>query len=149
MKLNDAGYRLITEFEGLVLHPYLDSVKVPTIGFGSTYYADGRRVTMLDKPITKDQAFELFKLVADRFALRVSKLITSAVNQNQFNACVSIAYNIGMGNFGGSTLLKKVNANPNDITISAEFKKWNKAGGKVVTGLVNRRQKEALIYFTK
>ena len=149
MKLDDAGYRLITDFEGFSAKPYLDVVKIPTIGFGNTYFPDGRRVTLLDDPITREYAVEIFKVIADRFALRVSKLLVKQVSQHQFNALASIAYNIGMGNFGGSTLLKKVNANPNDLTIAAEFKKWNKSGGKVFQGLVNRRQKESDLYFAK
>lgn len=148
MQLNDSGYKLITQFEGLKLKPYLDSIKVPTIGYGSTYYADGKRVTMADKAITQPEAFELFKSVADKFAKRVNLLIKKPVTQNQFNSLVSLAYNIGMGNFQSSTLLKKVNANPNDPSIALEFAKWNKAGGKVIPGLTTRRKKESDLYFS-
>ena len=148
MKLNNSGYLLITEFEGFSAKPYLCSAKIPTIGFGSTYYSDNKRVTLLDKEITRVQAFEMFKTIADRFASVVSKLVTSPLNQNQFNALVSIAYNIGTGNFASSTLLKKVNKNHNDITIALEFKKWNKVNKKEVAGLTKRRIYEANIYFT-
>jgi lysozyme len=149
MKLDENGYLLICSFEGFRANPYLDSIKVPTIGFGSTYYLDGKRVTLLDKPITKEQAFEMFKTIGDRFALAVSNKLSSKITQNQFNSLVSIAYNIGTGNFLSSTLLKKVNANPNDPSIRVEFAKWNKAGGKVIDGLTTRRAKEANVYFTK
>jgi lysozyme len=148
MKLNSSGYLLITEFEGFSAKPYLCSAKVPTIGFGSTYYPDGQRVTLLDKEITKSQALEIFKSVADRFAKKVSKLISSPLNQNQFNACVSICYNIGIAAFTGSTLLKMINKNHNDPMIALEFKKWNKVNKKVVTGLTRRRIHEANIYFS-
>lgn len=148
MKLNNSGYLLITEFEGFSAKPYLCPAKIPTIGFGNTYYPDGKRVTLLDKEITKVQAFEIFKSVADRFGSAVSKLVTSPLNQNQFNALVSIAYNIGTGNFASSTLLKKVNKNHNDITIALEFKKWNKVNKKEVAGLTKRRIYEANIYFS-
>ena len=148
MKLNDAGYDLICSFEGLSLKPYLDSIKVPTIGYGNTYYLDGKRVTMLDASITKDQAKEMFKIIADKFASKVSSLVSSTITQNQFNALVSFAYNVGTGNFQSSTLLKKVNKNPNDTSIRLEFLKWNKAGGKIIPGLTNRRNKESKIYFT-
>lgn len=148
MKLNNAGYLLITEFEGFSAKPYLCSAKIPTIGFGSTYYSDNKRVTMLDKEITRVQAFEMFKTIADRFASVVSKLVTSPLNQNQFNALVSLAYNIGTGNFASSTLLKKVNINHNDKTIELEFKKWNKVNKKEVAGLTRRRNYEANIYFS-
>lgn len=149
MKLNEQGYRLLIKHEGLRLSPYLCPARIPTIGYGNTYYPDGKRVTMLDKPITKEYAYEMFKTIADRFALRVDRLVTANVNQNQFNALVSFAYNVGMGNFQKSTLLRKVNANPNDVTIRAEFNKWVKAGGVRLNGLVNRRKDEADIYFTK
>ena len=126
----------------------MDSVKIPTIGYGNTYYSDGKKVTLLDKDITKQQAFDMFKEVANRFAKRVDALVTSNINQNQFNALVSFAYNVGTGNFSSSTLLKKVNKNPNDLTLKAEFLRWNKAGGKVINGLTNRRNEEAILYFS-
>jgi lysozyme len=119
MILDNKGYLLITKFEGLRLKPYLCSAKIPTIGHGNTYYPDGKRVTLLDKDITKQQAFDMFKEVANRFAKRVDTLVTSNLNQNQFNALVSFAYNVGTGNFSSSTLLKKVNKNPDDLTIKA------------------------------
>ena len=148
MILNNKGYLLITNHEGLRLKPYLCPAKIPTIGYGNTYYTDGKRVTLLDKEITKQQAFDMFKEVANRFAKRVDELVTSNINQNQFNALVSFAYNVGTGNFASSTLLKKVNRNPDDLTIKDEFLRWNKAGGKVINGLTNRRNEEANIYFS-
>lgn len=148
MILDNKGYLLITKFEGLSLKPYLCSAKIPTIGYGNTYYPDGKRVTLLDKDITKQQAFDMFKELANRFAKRVDALVTSNINQNQFNALVSFAYNVGTGNFASSTLLKKVNRNPNDLTIKDEFLRWNKAGGKVINGLTNRRNEEADLYFS-
>lgn len=148
MKLNNEGYKLITKHEGLVLKPYLCPAKVPTIGYGNTYYEDGRKVTLLDKPITKERAFEMFKEIADRFAKAVSQSVTSNVNQNQFNALVSFAYNVGVANFKKSTLLKLVNANPNNPQIKNEFMKWTKANGVVLGGLVKRRNDESSIYFT-
>lgn len=147
-KLNNSGYLLITEFEGFSAKPYLCSAKIPTIGYGNTYYPDGKRVTMLDKEITRMQAFEMFKFIADKFASTVSKLVKTPLNQNQFNALVSLAYNIGTGNFASSTLLKKVNINHNDKTIELEFKKWNKVNKKEVAGLTRRRNYEANIYFS-
>lgn len=148
MKLNNSGYLLITEFEGFSAKPYLCSAKIPTIGYGNTYYPDGKRVTMLDKEVTRMQAFEMFKHIADKFASTVSKLVKTPLNQNQFNALVSLAYNIGTGNFASSTLLKKVNINHNDRSIELEFKKWNKVNKKEVAGLTRRRNYEANIYFS-
>lgn len=155
MKLNNAGYLLITKFEGLSLTPYLCPAKIPTIGYGNCYYPNGKKVTMQDKAITKQEAFEMFKFIADKFAIKVDELVKSNVNQNQFNALVSFAYNVGIGvnrkgkisGFMGSTLLKKVNFNPDDLTIKDEFLKWNKAGGKEIKGLTNRREIESQIYY--
>ena len=146
MKLDKLGYKIITQFEGLSLKPYLCSARIPTIGYGNTYYPNGKRVTLIDEQITEVEAFEMFKTIADKFAKRVSGLLTKEVTQNQFNSLVSLAYNIGINSFATSTLLKKVNANPKDITISNEFKRWNKAGGVVVQGLVNRRLSEVENY---
>ena len=148
MTLNKEAYLLITKHEGLSLKPYLCPAKIPTIGYGNTYYSDGKKVTLLDKEITKEEAFNMFKEVVNRFAKRVDALVTSNINQNQFNALVSFTYNVGTGNFSSSTLLKKVNKNPNDLSIKDEFLKWNKAGGKVINGLTNRRNEEANIYFS-
>jgi lysozyme len=134
-------------FEGFSAKPYLCSAKVPTIGYGNTYYLNGKKVTLLDKPITELEAFEMFKAIADKFADKVSKLVTAPVDQAQLNALVSLTYNIGPANFQKSTLLRKVNFNHNDPSIRAEFLKWNKAGGQVLKGLTIRRKAEADIYF--
>lgn len=148
MKLDENGYRLICEFEGLSLKPYLCSAKISTIGYGNTYYPNGVKVTLLDAPITKEYAFEIFKDIADKFAKRVNSMVKKPLTQNQFNSLVSFAYNVGTGNFSTSTLLKKVNANPNDLSIRAEFMKWNKANKVVVNGLTTRRKKESDLYFS-
>jgi lysozyme len=147
MKLDESGYKLIQEFEGLSLVPYLCSAKVATIGYGSTFYPSSKKVTMQDQPISLATAKWMLKETADKFATDVDKLIKSKLTQNQFNALVSFAFNLGVTSLGRSTLLKKVNINPNDPTIAAEFAKWNKAGGKVLNGLTKRRAKEAKLYF--
>jgi lysozyme len=147
MKLDESGYKLIQEFEGLSLVPYLCSAKVATIGYGSTFYPSSKKVTMQDQPISLATAKWMLKETANKFATDVDKLIKSKLNQNQFNALVSFAFNLGVTALGRSTLLKKVNINPNDPTIAAEFAKWNKAGGKVLNGLTKRRAKEAKLYF--
>ena len=157
MTLDNKGYLLIAQFEGLRLKPYLCSAGVPTIGYGSTFYPSGRKVTMRDKPITQETAFWMLKQVANMFAKDVDSLVTSNINQNQFNALVSFAFNLGSDidadnipeGLGDSRLLRRVNANPNDPEIAREFVKWNKAGGRVLDGLTKRRLKEAELYFTK
>ena len=157
MTLDNKGVLLIAQFEGLRLKPYLCSAGVPTIGYGSTFYPSGRKVTMNDKPITQETAFWMLKQVANMFAKDVDSLVTSNINQNQFNALVSFAFNLGSDidadnipeGLGDSRLLRRVNANPNDPEIAREFVKWNKAGGRVLDGLTKRRLKEAELYFTK
>jgi lysozyme len=148
VKLDDNGYKLIQGFEGLSLVPYLCKAKVATIGWGATFYPSGIKVTMQDKPISLATASWMFRTIADRFAVDVDKLIKANINQNQFNAIASLAYNIGIAGLAKSTLLKKVNINPSDPTISAEFAKWNKVSGKVVNGLTKRRAVEAKLYFS-
>jgi lysozyme len=148
VKLDDNGYKLIQGFEGLSLVPYLCSAKKATIGWGNIFYPSGIKVTMQDKPISLATASWMFRTIADRFAVDVDKLIKANLNQNQFNAIASLAYNIGIGGLAKSTLLKKVNINPNDPTIANEFAKWNKVGGKVVNGLTKRRAVEAKLYFS-
>jgi lysozyme len=149
MKLNSVGYNLIKEFEGLSLKPYKCQANINTIGYGSTYYENGTRVQMSDSPITKQRAEQLLQHTADRFASKVFNLLKKPVTQNQFNALVSFAFNVGSGALASSTLLKLVNVNPNDAMIAKEFLKWNKVNKVPVQGLTNRRIKESALYFTK
>lgn len=149
MKLNDKGYELIKRFEGFSDRPYNCPASIPTIGYGNTYYPNGVKVKLTDKKITKEYASEMLQFVADEFAEDVLKVVKSKITVNQLNALTSFAYNVGVGNFNKSTLLKLVNINPNDANIAKEFLKWNKAGGKVLNGLTNRRIAESALYFTK
>jgi lysozyme len=147
MKLNQAGIKLMHDFEGCKLTAYLCPANVATIGYGNTYYEDGKPVKLGDT-ITQERANELFNMIAEDFAKRVRTLLRVTINENQFSALVSFAYNAGVANLNKSTLLKKVNANPIDPTIDAEFLKWNKANGQVLAGLTRRRQAESKLYFT-
>ena len=146
MKLNKAGSDLIKSFEGLKLVAYKCSANKDTIGYGNTFYEDGSPVKPGDR-ITKERADSLFELIVSNFTEKVRKDVKTILTDNQFSALVSLAYNIGIGNLQKSTLLKKVNFNPNDPSIRAEFMKWNKAGGKVLAGLTRRREAEAKLYF--
>jgi len=149
MKVSQQGIDLIINFEGVCLKPYLCPARIPTIGVGATFYPDGRKVSMSDKPITKDEAIELLKATLSSFEKSVDSFTTDAVTQNQFDALVSFAYNLGSNALKNSTLIKKVNANQNDSTIKDEFMKWVRANGKVLNGLVRRREAEANLYFKK
>lgn len=145
--LDTFGYKLIQQFEGLKLKAYKDSAGIWTIGYGNITYLDGSKVKKGDE-ITREQADLMFKETANKFAYKVASLIDVCLTQNQFNALVSLAYNIGLGAFEKSTILKKVNASPNNPSIKDEFLKWKMAGGKVIQGLLNRRIKESEVYFS-
>ena len=150
MKITKASnnlIELIKKFEGFSNISYLCPANVATIGYGSTRYANGLKVTLKDNPITELQAIELLKNTLKQYEQAVDSYCVDSINQNQFDALVDFAYNCGNGNLKSSTLLKKVNANPNDITIGLEFAKWNKGGGKILNGLVKRRAAESELYF--
>jgi lysozyme len=147
--INKAGIELICQFEGFSSKPYLCSAKVPTIGYGTTRYPNGKKVTLQDTSITVEQAKDIMKHDLRQFELAVDAMAVDTINQNQFNALVSFAYNVGATALRTSTLLKKVNSNPNDPFIRNEFLKWVKAGGVTVTGLIRRREAESNLYFTK
>jgi lysozyme len=141
------GIPIIRKFEGLKLKAYLCPAGVWTIGYGNTFYENGSKVQEGEK-ITLDRADKLLFFVVQKFESEVSKLVKSSINDNQLGALTSFAFNVGAGNLAKSTLLKKVNANPNDATIRDEFMRWTKAGGKVLNGLITRRKAEADLYFS-
>lgn len=147
------GIYLIKGFEGFSATPYPDPAgtggRPYTIGYGTTVYPDGRRVELTDKPIDESTALVYLSHDLKAFETGVDSLTRDDLTQNQFGALVSFAYNCGLQNLKVSTLLKKVNANPNDPTIAAEFMRWNKANSKVLAGLTRRRKAEYELYFTK
>ena len=128
------------------LKPYKCPAGVPTIGYGNTFYENGSKVKLTDPLITKEKAQSILRASMDYFEKQVDALVVDSINQNQFDALVDFAY---IGNLKSSTLLKKVNKNPNDPTIREEFMKWVFAGGKKLNGLVKRRESEADLYFKK
>jgi len=146
MKVNEEGYALIKHFEGCRLKAYKCPANVWTIGFGNTFYENGMKVKEGDV-ITQQRAEELAKFIIDQFAVTIEPFILKPLNDNQFSACVSLAYNIGTSGFKRSSVFKKLNINPNDPTIADSFKLWNKGGGKVLAGLVKRREAEIQLYF--
>jgi lysozyme len=139
---------IIKKYEGLKLEAYICPANVPTIGFGSTFYPDGRRVKLGDK-ITLQEAESILLHDIKRFEKEVRNAVKIEITDNQLSALISFTYNVGASAFRKSTLLKKVNANPTDITIHNEFMRWTRAGGKVLPGLVKRRAEESKLYFTK
>ena len=139
---------IIKKYEGLKLNAYICPAGVPTIGFGSTFYPDGRRVKLGDK-ITITEAESILLHDIKRFEKEVLNAVKIEITDNQISALVSFVYNIGASAFRKSTLLRKVNANPTDLTIHNECMRWTRAGGKVLPGLVKRRAEESKLYFTK
>lgn len=145
-EVSEEGVQSLIKEEGLVKRPYLDSVGIPTIGVGMTYYPDtGKKVTLSDPPLTTDRAIALFKKMLKNFEQSVYSVTRDDINHNQFDAMVSLSYNIGVNGFKGSTLVKRVNNNPNDPTITDAFLMWKNAGGKPI--LLSRRKREASLYF--
>lgn len=147
-KTSSKGIELIKSFEGFFSKPYLCPANVPTIGYGTIRYPNGKKVTLADPEINESTAREYLMDELNTFEKSVDALCRDDINQNQFDALVSFCYNLGAGNLKSSTLLKKVNANPLDPTIKDEFLKWNRGGGKVLKGLTKRRQAEADLYFS-
>lgn len=147
-RINDAGLALVKRFEGLELTAYRCPAGILTVGFGST----GPHV----KPgmtITEAEAERLLKEDLDRFERGVDLLVNATpTTDNQFSAMVSLAYNIGFGDpakgipgFKTSTVLKRHKLG-NRLGASRAFGMWNRAGGKILTGLIRRREEEAKLY---
>ncbi len=137
MKIGKHGLALIKEFEGLRLKAYIP-VKgdVPTIGWGHT-----RGVKMSDKITVKTAEKLLVKDLAPTVA-RVNRVVKVPLTQNQFDACVSLAFNIGLTAFSKSTLVKKLNETP------LQFLRWNKFKKKPLAGLTRRRKAEMKLFNT-
>jgi len=140
------GMPIIRKYEGLRLRAYICPSGLPTIGYGATFYENGSRVQMGDV-ITIDRADKLLHLQVKLFADEVKKIVKSELNENMLGALTSFCFNVGGARFASSTLAKKANANPNDPTIRAEFMRWTRGGGKVLAGLVKRREEEANLYY--
>lgn len=153
LTLSAAGLLMIMNFEGCRLNAYQDKAGVWTIGYGSTYHADGRKVKKGDKLASKDEAVNLLKHTVTYYEHAVRTAVTVELTQNQFDALVSFVFNVGIGNFKASTLLRILNAG--DFSgAQAQFLRWTKitdpgTGKKVdYDVLVLRRKKESL-YFSK
>lgn len=149
MRTSKKGIDIICEIESFRSHPYPDGEGVPTIGFGSTYYKDGRHVKLSDPPITESQAHELMAYSLQKIEQAVEDAVRADLTQNQFDALISLTYNIGIHAFETSTLLRLLNTRDVDMNIVAsQFTRWNKDNGKVSHGLVNRRAVEKMLFLT-
>lgn len=149
MQLGDAGLRLIAEFEGFRSHPYLDVVGIPTIGYGNTYYPDtGRRVTLADAPVTEREAADMLLATLARYVDGIDRYAQVPLTQNQFDALVSWAYNVGLEGARTSTLMRKLNEG-DYVGAADQLMRWNKAGGREVPGLTRRRAAERALFLTE
>lgn len=134
---------LARRFEGLYLRPYLCPAGVATIGYGATYYEDGTRVTLHDAPITRERADALLLwMVRTRYLPAVVNLCPGVDTPERMAALIDFAFNLGAGNLRASTLRRRVNAGQWD-RVPTELRKWVRGGGRVLLGLVRRREAEA------
>ena len=142
MRTGQLGIDLIKSFEGLALKAYLCPAGVLTIGYGHT----GSNV-MPGQIISEEQAENLLRIDLNRFEVGVANSVTASINQNQFDALVSLSFNIGLGAFKSSTLLKVLNAGQY-IEAASQFLRWNKGGGRVLPGLTRRREAESQLFIS-
>ena len=139
MKISAEGLALIKKFEGCELEAYQDAVGVWTIGYG---HIKGVKEGMT---ITKQQAEEMLEEELIEYENYVKEAVKYQLDQCMFDALVSWTYNLGPSNLNSSTLLKVLNAGDYD-GVPEQIKRWNKAGGKVLEGLIRRREAEALLF---
>ena len=145
MNISNNCVNIIKQFEGFSATVYKDIVGVPTLGYGLT----GTLIGGLTK-VTESQATDLLKQALNTWVIPINKALMSGqcwLNQNQFDAIVSLSYNIGVTGLLSSTLFTNLLRGVRDrATITNNFLMWNKAGGKVEIGLTNRRTQEAELF---
>ncbi len=146
MKISQQGIDFIKQFEGFRTKPYLCSAKVPTIGYGSTRYADGTPVSLRDPVITEAVALELFASTLTTYEKAVTKAVKIPLEQYEFDALVSLCYNIGVGNLASSTLVRLLNEDEARIEVAGQFLRWNRANSVVISGLTRRREVERQMF---
>jgi lysozyme len=139
----DIAASLCKQYEGFRSKPYLCPAGVATIGYGSTYYSDGRKVTLQDPPMDEPAASALlmYELQHTYLPGTLRNCPILATDNKRLNAVVDFCYNLGIGRLQTSTLKRKINTQDWEGA-KEELKKWNKAGGKVLAGLDKRRKSE-------
>lgn len=136
---------LCRRFEGLFLTPYLCPAGVATVGFGATYYRDGRRVTLSDRPITKAEAEDLLIwMIETRYLPAVLRLCPGITCPMRLAALIDFTFNLGAGNLQASNLRRRVNAGDWQA-VPVELLKWVRGGGRTLPGLVKRRKAEVVL----
>jgi len=144
--LSSKGTIFICKFEGFKPKPYKDENGIWTIGYGTTYYPDDTRVQETDKAISTDMARIYLTHHINKSVVPSIISLSIPFSQTQFDALASFIYNIGMGHFEASSLLISMKNRASNDIITTNFKKWNKAGGKILPGLTTRRTAEANLY---
>ncbi len=144
MRVNNAGLELIKAFEGFRATAYRCPAGVWTIGYGHTSSAGEPAVTSGMK-VTRAEAAQILARDVAAFAEGVERLLTATLSANQFSALVSFAYNVGLGNFRGSSVLKSVNSG-DFAAVPRRLALWNRAGGRLLAGLVRRRAAESALF---
>lgn len=147
MRTSDKGIKFISQWEGFSPTAYMDDNDGYTIGYGHLIQGQDEQ-WLVGATITKEQALELLKKDVGIAEASVYTWVTAPLNQNQFDALVSLIYNIGGGQFRTSTLRTRINLNDTKERITEAWQRWNKDDGRVVQGLVNRRKAETDLFFT-
>jgi len=154
MQVGQSGKKLFQEWEGLELNEYLDSGGAPTIGVGHLMTRSERmsgkimingKGVVYRNGLTVQQCWDLLDQDLDFAEASVNSMVKVSLNQNQFDALVSFIFNVGESAFRNSTLLKVLNAGHFD-QVPAQLRRWIRDNGKVVKGLVNRREKEIALW---
>ncbi len=149
LHVDDVGFDLIARLEGKRNHAYLDSVKIPTIGIGFTRYTLGERAGQAVKMgdfLSDDEIRSEFANQVLTYENGVKNAVKVVLTQSQLNACVSLCYNIGVGAFAKSSICRLLNQQKYQAACKA-FALYNKAGGRVIQGLANRRAMEMKEFF--
>lgn len=145
LSINENGLRLIKHFESLKLTAYQDSIGVWTIGWGHTGLTHRDGTVYEGRTITEEEAEGLLRHDVSLFEKAVNRSVRVELNPDQFSALVSFTFNLGERNLKRSTLLRKLNEG-NYFGAAKEFKRWNRAGGKRLAGLVRRRLSERNLF---
>jgi len=133
---------------GLYLKAYRDSGNVPTIGWGSTYDFDKQRKVQMGDVITEEQAQRWLDMETSQNASDIKNLVKIKLTNNQFNALISLVYNIGINAFKNSTMLRLLNSGANINTVANQFDVWVYDNGVKVKGLINRRSAEKTLFLS-
>lgn len=145
--LENKSLELLIELEGECLEAYLCPSGIPTIGVGLTTYPSGEKVKIGDT-ITKEQSREYLKQTLEQFEKQLVLLLNGLpLPRKALDSLIIFSFNVGVGNFAKSSLLKEIKKNRNNLKeIEKQFNRWIYSNNKVLQGLVIRRQKEYQLY---